>query len=1012
MKTKSSEPTRYPTPSTNWRNLCSEIKPFWLCLLAILLILLLPVSARAANGTWTNKQGGTWDLGGVNWAGSVIADGSGNTADFSTLNLTNDVTVTLDGDRTIGALLFDDQNSTKHNWTLTPGSGGTLMLAVSSGSPVINVGSATTISAVVAGTSGLTKNGAGTLTLSGNNTFTGDVAIYTGSLWIKQSNALGTGSKTVTCNNGTIGHCQLHLDGTGGNLTLSSGINYLVSNWADPGTVYSEGGDNVINGNFTITMGGGGLVFLANAGSLTLNGNISANTPGRGVVFDGVGNSVANGVISDGDGSLFLLMQGAGTATLNAANAYTGTTEVRSGTLLVNGSLAAASVVTVKTNATLGGIGAIGGPVTVQAGATLAPGIGIGWIGRMAINNTLSLAGTTAMHLNKAPMTNDQVRGITTLTYGGTLMVTNLAGTLAAGDNFKLFDAAHYSGSFAAISPATPGIGIIWDRSYLPVDGTLRVTNSNSPCIAFDGLQHCALGNATLNVTSNKLIVGNLGSSGQDGVRIALGNGVGWNAQLEPLDPDGTLPVDASIQVQAIGTAGVITNGLLASVQLTKTGSTNTAITADFSPLGASTFTLRAYTNGNCLAGELTGLTNGSQISAMSCPGWLKDAWDWVKVNVPTIHVFKRSDTSGGFGPIFVFDPPQALLTFTPEGGAEVGSVTAAQILASQIPSITITNENLTVAEVWSGTANGNWDIGTTANWTSAGSAATYTDGDEVMFDDSAIGSTTVNLTTALSPAGVTVNNSALSYTFTGAGKLSDSVWLTKNGSGVLTIANTNDYTGTTAINGGTVRVNGSLLGGGAVNVTDGGTLGGTGVISGLVTVQAGATLSPGIGIGWIGRIAINNTLSLAGTLLMQVNRTNTPNCDQLTGVTSVTGGGQLTVANSGPALLVGDKFTLFSQPLTGGNALTVAGGGVVWVNNLAVDGSITVSAVLPPASIGFQIISGGGGFNLNWPANQGWILQQTTNLLYPWNDVTTTSNAYQVVPAQPSQFFRLRSGP
>ena len=93
----------------------------------------------------------------------------------------------------------------------------------------------------------------------------------------------------------------------------------------------------------------------------------------------------------------------------------------------------------------------------------------------MSISNTLSLEGTTAMVLNQAARTNDQVRGMTTLTYGGTLVVTNLVGTLAAGDSFKLFDAAHYAGSFAAISPATPGIGIVWDSSYLPVDGTLRV---------------------------------------------------------------------------------------------------------------------------------------------------------------------------------------------------------------------------------------------------------------------------------------------------------------------------------------------------------------------------------------------------------------------------------------------------------------------------------------------------------------------------------------------------------
>jgi len=313
---------------------CRSIaSPLLLCLLAILLNLLLPASARAVSSTWTNKSGGSW-TNTLNWAGSVIADGPGSAADFTTLNLDNDVTVTLDGDRTIGTSLFDDQNSTKHNWALTPGSGGSLTLVVSAGSPIITVGSATTtISAVMAGTNGLAKSGPGTLLLSATNT-------------------------------------------------------------------------------------------------------------------------------------------------------YTGPTTVNAGTVLVNGKLGGGGAVTVQSGTTLGGTGAITGPVIVQSGATLSPGIGIGWIelevlhrcGRMAISNTLTLAGTTAMDLNTAGGTNDAVVGLTTVTYGGTLVVTNLAGTLAAGDSFKLFDAGNYSGSFAAISPATPGIGIEWDMSYLPVDGSLRVT--------------------------------------------------------------------------------------------------------------------------------------------------------------------------------------------------------------------------------------------------------------------------------------------------------------------------------------------------------------------------------------------------------------------------------------------------------------------------------------------------------------------------------------------------------
>ena len=63
------------------------------------------------------------------------------------------------------------------------------------------------------------------------------------------------------------------------------------------------------------------------------------------------------------------------------------------------------------------------------------------------------------------------------------------------------------------------------------------------------------------------------------------------------------------------------------------------------------------------------------------------------------------------------------------------------------------------------------------------------------------------------------------------------------------------------------------------------------------------------------------------------------------------TGTGTLTVANLGPALNVGDRFVLFSKPVVNGNAIIVTGG-VNWINNLAVDGSITVTSLIAPPVI------------------------------------------------------------
>ena len=103
----------------------------------------------------------------------------------------------------------------------------------------------------------------------------------------------------------------------------------------------------------------------------------------------------------------------------------------------------------------------------------------------------------------------------------------------------------------------------------------------------------------------------------------------------------------------------------------------------------------------------------------------------------------------------------------------------------------------------WNGNVNGDWDINTTANWLAgvAGTPITYQEasvpGDAVLFDDAASGTTTVNLTTALSPLVATVDNSTKTYTFTGSGRLSGPAGLSKQGSGTLIFANsgTNDFT-------------------------------------------------------------------------------------------------------------------------------------------------------------------------------------------------------------------------
>ncbi len=107
------------------------------------------ISAFGDSGIWSNPAGGSW-ANSADWSGGVIADGTDSTADFSQLDLTADAVLTLDGARTIGNLIFGDI-SPDHNWSLGPGTGDPLTLAVSTGVPTVTVNNQAATLGVVPG---------------------------------------------------------------------------------------------------------------------------------------------------------------------------------------------------------------------------------------------------------------------------------------------------------------------------------------------------------------------------------------------------------------------------------------------------------------------------------------------------------------------------------------------------------------------------------------------------------------------------------------------------------------------------------------------------------------------------------------------------------------------------------------------------------------------------------------------------------------------------------------------
>jgi len=294
------------------------------------------------------------------------------------------------------------------------------------------------------------------------------------------------------------------------NMTVTHFRHYFgtkVSLWTDDGTLLATANVTSTPENWTVTplstpvlltagttyrltayTGGGEWYESTFFPAFFADGTFSDSYAGAGDAFPATADTVDYGylvdlIYSEGSRPLALTVT-SGTLNLLSTNTYTGPTLISGGTLNVNpGSGFTAGYVgqlnttpvSVTGTGTLGGNGLVNAAVNVTAGGSIAPGVGIG---RLTINsNVIFGAGSKYVcEVNLVTGTNDLVAGINTLTYGGTLVITNIGSQpFTNGTVLKLFSAANYVAGAVAMQPAAPGINLAWDKSYLAVDGTLRV---------------------------------------------------------------------------------------------------------------------------------------------------------------------------------------------------------------------------------------------------------------------------------------------------------------------------------------------------------------------------------------------------------------------------------------------------------------------------------------------------------------------------------------------------------
>jgi autotransporter-associated beta strand protein len=521
----------------------------------------LVISAPVGSGVWINPGGGSW-RGGNNWSGSFIADGTDAAADFSTLSLSANSSVTLDGPRTVGTLVFDDLNpATKHNWTLGTGSGGPLTLAVSIGTPGIAVNSATNIiSAVVASGQGFNKTGAGYLTLSGAGTFAGTASVCAGTLEVQNKSgdtpytvAQGATLKIGYSTGGGYANTGLSISGNGASAT--NGF-YLQG-----GKTYNSSGQIILlTAPTTIRQYGSG---LANIGTFDINGiglwctaaaSGSATDPNVQMVSSGYGMSVqinAGANKATGDftingplnvGNLGFYKRGAGSLTLHGtATGGNGALNLQAGTVICGAvnCIGASAAVPISTGASLllNGFNQTIASLNAAAGSVLS----FGGTNTLTVSSSPVLAGNLQMAVHKGSTAASSKLVVTSgkLTSGGTLTVSNLGGgTLAAGDTFSFFSAPSNTGAFSSITLPSLNTNLLWDISKLTNNGTITVMAVIKPPVTSSVI----ITNYRLGLDGSFSLSGT-GAPGPGYVLLAasdLASTVAWTAVLtNPADTNG-----------------------------------------------------------------------------------------------------------------------------------------------------------------------------------------------------------------------------------------------------------------------------------------------------------------------------------------------------------------------------------------------------------------------------------------------------------------------------------------
>lgn len=711
---------------------------------------------------------------------------------------------------------------------------------------------------------GLNKSGAGTLTLTNASNVINDAVtvnagtlVFAGSHTSVQYDAVGTtagangilvmaSGSTFAASAGTaVWESSLDIGTAGaGSVKVVDGSYFSTGhqlcvgrNSGSYGAFTQTGGSTSVSGFLTLGLGGASSVVNLSGGYFTQNGPVTGSATSGGVGVMNVRGTAAFTQYDNHPTLRGLLVGENGTGYLNVSDSATLTTNSSDGLQLG------------RNASGVGVVNLLGGTVTTNG---VYRGAGVGTLNfnggtlSASANNPAFLTGLTNAYVYSGGAIIDD--GYSAITIGQNLLAPTGKGVSAAGLTVSgggyidtplvtITDGGgsgatavaniDADGKLTGITITNPGVGYTSAPTFALVGGGVGNTGAIGGTAALvtntaGGFTKNGYGTTTL--TGTNTYTGATAVNG--GTLIISGTGA--------INSSSGITVNTAklVQASSVAISPVVT---LTDGTVDGTGTINTVNVAD---LYSNTIA-----NGNGTAGALT-INN----LAFSGSGILK----LTTASTSPVLVTTKLTTSRTAGLITVnaantmwnSGTVYDLVSYTTTGS----SVGLTDFILGTVPNLSprqsaaLTNPivgstgyiALSITgdvPVWTGAYGANWTTATIPNpknWRVLGKGTTdFLTGDTVLFDDTATGTTDVNIADyTVAPTSVTFNNSTKNYTLnstSGYGIMSGV--LIKNGTGSLTINNANSYAGGTTLNNGTLILNAAnAIGTGAMNVA-GGTL-------------------------------------------------------------------------------------------------------------------------------------------------------------------------------------------